>query len=206
MPRRRKDDSDDEAPDVVDRSAAQAEFEAREAEQAQSAAKPKKKRGGKRHREGDETEAEALALASAAAASTPGFAELPADVLAAAAAEAEAVEAAEDLAERRAQDAKARAADAKRRHKRFEEAEASKPSKQARGDNLVLAVDDATAAAFARAGSSLEAKVQPKASAVAFAGRLLGGARHNQVRVASNTAPLAPAFLKKKTQKLSSST
>jgi hypothetical protein len=180
MPRRRRDDSDDEAPDVVDRSAAQAEFEAREAEKAQSAAKPKKKRGGKRNREVDETDAEALALASAAAASTPGFAELPADVLAAAALEAASLDAAEDLAERRTQDAKARAADAKRRHKRFEEVEASKPSKQARGDNFVLEVDEA-AAAFASAGSRLEAKVPPKASAIAFAGRLLGGGRHTQV-------------------------
>lgn len=178
MPTRRKKSNDDEeAPDIVDQSAAQAEFEARAAaEEAQSATKPKKKRGGKRQCEDAESTGDAPALESA-----PGFTELPADLLAAAAEEADALEAAEDLAERRAQDAAIRAANSKKRHKRFEETEANKPSKKKRHDNFILSVyDDAPSK---RAGASLEAKLQPTPSAVAFAGQLLGNNRHNQVNL-----------------------
>ena len=175
--RRKKSNEDEDAPDIVDQSAAQAEFEARAAaEEAQSATKPKKKRGGKRQREDVESTGDALALDSA-----PGFAELPADLLSAAAEEAEALEAAEDLAERRAQDAAIRAANSKKRHKRFEETEANKPSKKKRNDNFILSVyDDAPSK---RSGASLEAKLQPTSSAVAFAGQLLGNNRHNQVNL-----------------------
>jgi len=176
MPTRRKKSVDEEAPDIVDQSAAQAEFEARAAaEEALSATKPKKKRGGKRQRDDSGLAGDALASENA-----PGFTELPADLLAAAAEEAEALEAAEDLAERRAQEAAVRTANSKKRHKRFEETEANKPSKQKRNDNFILSVyDDAPSK---RVGASLEAKLQPTSSAVAFAGQLLGNNRHNQVQ------------------------